>query len=583
MKTNLSELKNERIKKLEVTIKSLKKENFQLREIIDNAPGDIYWKNVDGVWLGINTRGCESLEKMGFAHNPEDIIGKTDEELFGKKNASFFRINDLEVIENKQEIMWEEPVILKNGKKMEQLSIKKPLFDENKKVIGIIGNTIDITKRKEAEAKLKIAKEKAEVANKAKSEFIANMNHDLRTPISGIIGLSEILTANLKKTKNYAYAKHLYDSSKQLLNLCNEVLEISQIDAEKLDDYDKVFSLEHIINNIKTVLIPAVINRNDKLKIIYHDKLPAFLRGRVTLIHRILINLVSNAIKFTQNGIITIDIKIIEQNADDCVLQFKVIDTGIGIPQEKLSEIFEPFKRLTPSYSGQYNGSGLGLYIVKKLTKVLNGAIKVDSKINTGTEFTFTIPLLIAHNQLMSELVNNTDIQVPEYVRQINVVNIDVPQEANVNVTDKTPKKDAVINQEKAGLKENTPDAAIATSKRILLAEDNGLIRAIVAGYLKKLNCKVEVAGRGQQAVALAKEKQFDLILLDIGLPDIDGYCVIKQIRAASDGVNKNTPIYLLTAQIYELEKEKFQSSGANRFLNKPLSFEQVEQLIVDL
>ncbi|MCD8524888.1 MAG: PAS domain-containing protein, partial [Gammaproteobacteria bacterium] len=210
---DMENLSKEDLKNL---VHNLKKEVFQLREIIDNVPGDVYWKDTTGVWLGINARGSESLKKMGFPSDPKDVVGKTDAELFGEETARHFKENDRIIMKEKRDISQEESAILDSGEKIVQLSIKRPLYNELGDVIGIVGNTVDITYLKKIENDLTAAKEKAEAANRAKTEFLANMSHDVKSPMTGIVMSSDLMMRD-PAWLNVETAEQIHGSAEQVL------------------------------------------------------------------------------------------------------------------------------------------------------------------------------------------------------------------------------------------------------------------------------------------------------------------------------------------------------------------------------
>ena len=227
---------------------------FQLKEIIDNVPGDVYWKDLNGNWLGMSKRSSQSLKKMGFSFGHDDIIGKNDYDLFDKETATLFRTSDSEVLQRNEEIIKEESATLPNGEKVIQLSIKRPLHDKNNNVVGVIGNTVDITKLKQTESALLVAKEKAEVASKAKTEFISNMSHDIRTPLSGMLGMLDIVLSKIDNSSVIEYLNNFKEATQQLLEFLNQILDMAMIDHEKtiieqeaIDLHDLLYALSGLI------------------------------------------------------------------------------------------------------------------------------------------------------------------------------------------------------------------------------------------------------------------------------------------------------------------------------------------------
>ncbi|MBP9727639.1 MAG: PAS domain-containing protein, partial [Gammaproteobacteria bacterium] len=239
------------IDELKISIKGLEKENFQLREIIDNVPGDVYWKDTQGVWLGINARGSDSLRKMGFLSDPKEVIGKTDVELFGEETARHFKANDQQVMQERREISQEESATLQSGEKLVQLSMKRPLYNEAGEVIGIIGNTVDITYLKKIESSLHAAKEQAESANRAKTEFLANMSHDVKTPLTGVVTMADIMVHdNASRDVDRQRAEIIFSSGQQIVSLFNSCLDLSKMEMQEWTSKTEIFSLKQLLNDI---------------------------------------------------------------------------------------------------------------------------------------------------------------------------------------------------------------------------------------------------------------------------------------------------------------------------------------------
>lgn len=371
-------------------------EIFRLKSVIDTIPGSIYWKDKKGLYLGRNKHSAESMQNIGLEAGTsltQDsyFIGKTDHDVFPENIANRYKENDLAVMETKQEMSIEEPITL-DGKTYIRLSTKRPLLDEIGKVIGIVGNTVDITYLKEIEAELRKAKEKAEAANIAKTGFIRNVEHDIRTPFNGVFGMAQYLWRHEMDPIKKEYLGDIMECAKELLDYCNAILDFSNIEAGHCPIMDKEFNLKTIITRAIKIEIPAAKNKNLELKTHYDSNIPTSVVGDSYRIYRLLINLLSNAIKFTKDGHVELRASLLEKNEKYAVIRLEVIDTGCGIPEDKLEYIFEKFSRLAPSNTGFYKGLGLGLRIVKQFMHEINGKIDVSSKIDKGTRFICTIP-----------------------------------------------------------------------------------------------------------------------------------------------------------------------------------------------
>lgn len=394
------------INKLQNLIDQQKSEIFKLKAIINSIPGSIYWKDCNGKYLG---RNLYAAQKMCEVNNNDDsridiIIGKTDYELFEPVIAEQYRKHDLSVINSGKELTIEEVVTTTNNDLITQLSIKRPLHDEYGNIIGVIGNTIDISYLKKIENDLQEAKKKLEVANKIKDDFIRNMEHDIRTPFSGILGLANFLAEQEQDPTKQEFLKDIARSAKQLLNYCNTILDYTRIEMETIPIMEKKLNLRELIENLIQIENPAVINK--KLSLIYqHDEqIPKIVLGDQYRLQRILINLLSNAIKFTAKGKILIKTSVVKAKEREIIIRLIIKDEGIGMTEDKINFIYEKFYRDTPANRGIYQGVGLGLKIVKHFVNDLGGEMEVNSVVNLGTTFCCTFPFKLP---LSEEILND--------------------------------------------------------------------------------------------------------------------------------------------------------------------------------
>jgi len=560
MQAPKNDLRSLSIEELQVLIESLRKENFQLREIIDNVPGDVYWKNTQGVWLGINARGSESLRKMGFLSDLKEVIGKTDAELFGEETARHFKANDQMVIQEKREISQEESATLQSGEKLVQLSIKRPLYNEAGEVIGIIGNTVDITYLKKIESSLHAAKEKAEVANRAKTEFLANMSHDMKTPLSGIVTTAEVIIGDKNIPEiGRKYGEIIADSGRQLADFFTSCLDLSKMEMEAWASHTTAFSIKKLLENIKALYLPKAMSSNLVLHVEYDEALPQSVEGHRDALYRVLLNLMGNAIKFTKQGSVTLRAKMLKHADEQHVTaEFQVQDTGMGIPEDKHQVIFEKLYRVKPSYESQIEGSGIGLYIVDQYIKRMGGQIQVDSQVGEGSTFTVTLPLKIISNETES---SPAGIEPPSMVIAPDVIK------------EKTSHPIATTHISENQNAENLP--------RVLLVEDNEMIQFITKSLLNTAGFAVDIAGTGEDALAMFEPNKYGLIYMDIGLPKMSGYETARAIRAKEKTLNAEveTPIIALTGH-GAMDVQSFcGEAGMQGILSKPLSREQAEVL----
>lgn len=521
-------------------IDSLEKQNFQLKTLIENLPGDIYWKNTQGIWLGLNDHCVTSLKKMGFIHQgkKEEVVGKTDYDLFDKKTADGYRKHDLKVMASKLELSTEEATKLPSGKIITLHSIKKPLFDKAGNIVGILGNTINISYIKEVEAELHIAKNKAEAANQLKTEFIANMSHDIRTPLSGIIGMSTALETAINNVTHKQYAQWINESGEQLLGLLNSILDVAS--ADMINDTDlklEVFNLHQCLQGIIELETPSVQMRGLVLALKIDEHLPKYIQSDRTKLHRILLNLIGNAIKFTEKGHVYVEANRVQQNDKIVTIEFKVIDTGIGIPKEAQPHVFERFYRATSSYKSHYSGYGVGLHIVKTYVRLLGGEVLMQSQPGKGTCFSFTLDFPWSEKTDEPNLKNN--------------------QKRIINKIEGTP--------------------------FLLLIEDNNIALKTLELFAEKMGCRFLSASSGEDALELYQQHMFDLVISDIGLPGISGNEFTKIVREIeAEKQCSPLPVIGLTAHAETFSKQESIAAGMNELYSKPIT-EELMHKILDL
>jgi len=521
-----------------------------LENIVANMPGHVYWKNTEGVYLGCNDKQAKSL---GLNHG-YDVVGKTDLELpWPKEAAQKFRENDLHIMQSGETQLFEEPSTV-DGKSATVLSLKSPLKNnQTNQIIGVMGISIDITHQKEVEKALIKAKETAETANKAKTEFLENMRHDIRTPLTGIIGFAELIRNEVTDPKMKEYASNLVASGQALTDLLNEVLEIIKVNSGEIPVLKKKFNLQKKLNEIILLNQAKAQHKKIDLSFVYDPAIPNYLIGDSVRIHRVVLELVINALNFTHQGYVKLSVQSAKNNEDDIVLKIIVEDTGIGIPPEKQQEIYLQFKRLTPSYEGIYKGYGLGLSIAKQLIDDLGGEIYVESQIGVGSKFTLILKLKKA---LLDENLGSEDL-----------------------ISLCTSASHQLIQPQKSEAALTTKATPVSYKSRILVVEDSPIAARVVTEMLCNMDCAVDLAEKGQAAVDMTKDNLYDLIFMDIGLPDIDGYEVTKRIRL-NEFKKNHVPIIALTAHASEENKKGCIDIGMNAVLTKPLVQEKAEDIL---
>ena len=376
-----------------------------LNNIVACTPGNLYWKDLEGKYLGVN----EFFLQVAGLNSLSELLGKTDLDLPWKKQYEELRKNDLYVMQTGNTINAEEIAILADQTHKTFMAAKMPLKDIKGNIIGMVGNSLDITTQKEAEKGLFKAKEQAEVASRAKTIFLQNMRHDFRTPFVGILGMADILYENETDRFKKDSLQMIVNASQVLLNQLNEITDFISLEDGSLLVLEKQFDLYKAINDVKDLLLPILGTKYLKFDIDISNDVNQFLIGDLTRTQRILINLLSNSVKFTNTGTILLHVSLCKKEKSRVIVQFTVEDTGIGMSQEQQNIIFEKFSRLTPSHQGVYSGKGLGLRIVKQFLDELNGEIHVSSRLGNGSKFVILIPYkvpLLDCNE--TDLLNNS-------------------------------------------------------------------------------------------------------------------------------------------------------------------------------
>ncbi|OGT50633.1 MAG: hypothetical protein A3F17_00920 [Gammaproteobacteria bacterium RIFCSPHIGHO2_12_FULL_41_15] len=493
-----------------------------LHEIIAYIPYHIFWKNKKGQFLGCNTPFALAA---GFK-DPTEVIGKTDLDMSWAIQADKYLADDLKVIESgKPQIDIEDLQTRPDGTEVVALVSKVPLINQDGEAYGVLGIYNDITERKKQERELVVAKQMAEKANKVKSDFIANMSHDVRTPITAMLGLTQSIYNGADNPKTVKKnAKLLQAATNQILNIFNEVMATIEAESDQTQEQQlTLFSPKKLVENNIKLIQPALNLKHIDFEFHSVDTVPTYLRGKKILFDRIILNLLSNAVKFTEKGQISLTLSTIKRTKTTCRLQLVIRDTGIGIPANQLSKIFDKLYRINPSYNSEHSGYGLGLYFVKCAVDALNGRVSVDSSLNEGTVFTINCPFKIAQQSVVS-----------------------APKE-------KTPTDKQVMLQ----------------GARILLIEDHELVANMQKDLFESLGCIIEIASTASIAKSYLIKNSYDLILIDLGLPDMGGIELAQFIR---EELALRIPIIAITGHGSHHDRIQCLTAGMQEMFIKPIT-----------
>ena len=483
-------------------------------------------------WISFNQRYLEMwdipTDVMGRQSQPDDEVLQHMFSRVADPDAFLARVHHLYAYQNEKS---HEDIVMSDGRTFERYSV--PIVGPDHRYYGRIWYYRDISGRKQTEAELKKAKETAEATSQAKSEFLANMSHEIRTPLNAIIGMAELIQDTLFTPEQSEYLRVILSSSEGLLSLVNDLLDFSKIEAGQ-------FELEHIPFNIKDITdqVTDMFNTRTQekgidLRCVLDSRLPSRVQGDPTCFRQVLVNLVSNAVKFTEHGEVVIsfdlaDAPVGEGGMDVAGIHGYVADTGIGISREDQEKIFSKFVQVDSSRTRKYGGTGLGLSISKSLVDMMGGTIWMESEPDRGSTFHFLLPLLIS-DESQPEPAATPPASMPE-----------------------SPDGDAV--------------------SRILLVEDNPDNQSLIIQMLEKAHYLVDVADNGQVALEAVAHQSYDLILMDIQMPVMDGFAASQAIRTREyEQQHERIPIIALTAHAIDGYRETCLEYGMDDYMTKPV------------
>lgn len=534
------------------------REIFEALELVSSfIPAPLYWEDVNSVILGAN----QYVIKAAGLKSLNEYVGKSLYELYPKKMADAIKSHNDEVMRSGKRLFQDEIIAdITTGELRYFTAVKAPLYDKQGQIIGIIGTSIDITERKKMEEDLKTAKVEAESANILKTNFIQNMQHDIRTPASGVWAmLDHLVSTNEIPTKELLIT--LRNSAMQLFTICNDVIDFDKIENGDTPVLSKRFDLREVLTNVIELNQAIAYEKGLNLSYSIDENIPRALKGDEHRLSKIFVNLLGNAIKFTAKGSVSLTAKLIEERSTDYIIHFEVKDTGIGIPKEASQTLYQTFGRLNPANRGTYKGSGLGLRIVKKYLDDMGGEIYDKSELNQGTSFYINIPF---EKSLIQALYDDKPNDSANSVSYPPKKEREEPAESLVENIPVVPSRSSGSTMQQANY-------------HVLLIEDDTIARTVAATILKSLSCEVTEAIDVQSALELLKKIRFDCVLSDIGLPDGTGLDIVKTIKKNMQSQNINTPFLALTANADPDIISKGEQAGFLMVMPKPVDKEKMQ------
>ncbi|MBB3204439.1 hypothetical protein FHS27_000203 [Rhodopirellula rubra] len=534
-------------------------EQSLLHTLLKNIPDSIYFKDLQSRFIRVSQA---MAEKFGY-QNVDEIIAKTDADIFTPEHAEQARKDELEIIETHVPLV--DRVERETWPDHEDtwcMTTKMPLVDEEGKPIGTFGISRDITALKRSEAALQEAVRMADAANRAKSEFLANMSHEIRTPMNALVGMADLLAQTDLNEVQSEYVDTIRRSSDSLLRLLNDILDFSKIEARKLELESVPFSLVYEIQAAISTLRYQGAKKNLQLRLEYEDELPQHFIGDPGRIRQILINLIGNAVKFTDRGGVTVKVQrqsgrpdmandeigsdraanIVDgENAIDTgttTLRVSIVDTGIGISPEQQATVLAPFTQADASMTRRFGGTGLGLSISRQLVELMGGTLQLTSEVGSGTTFFFDLGLMVA---------NDVDLE----------------------------RNDDDLEEDLGG------DDYVATNPlRVLVAEDGVTNQHVIAGLLRSLGHECSIASDGRETLSKWRNEQFDVVLMDMHMPVMDGLEATEAIRQQEMGTDQHIPIIALTAAAMAEDARLCRDAGMDDYLTKPIRRRKLQRVL---
>ncbi|OCQ23579.1 histidine kinase [Pseudoalteromonas luteoviolacea] len=633
------------------------------KKILDAIPSPMYYKNSDGKYLGVN-----SVFHQYFGTFDADVLDATAEDIFNYEIAQVFEQSHQDLLTGNSNQHYEITINNSENTPRNFIVYEAVFTNAENELAGVVGLLLDVTERKQMELELRLAKDKADEMSTAKGEFLANMSHEIRTPMNAIIGMSHLALRTELTEQQSGYVNKIDQAAKSLLGIINDILDFSKIESGKLEVEQIDFSLQEVLDNVVNINVIRMQEKGLEMLLDIAPDVPISLIGDPLRLGQVLINLCGNAIKFTEQGEITISVTTVEQQENTATLKFSVKDTGIGMSQAQQDKLFQAFSQADGSITRKYGGTGLGLSISKKLVELMDGSIGVNSEEGNGSEFYFTTRcglqsakltnvicpdsqltgkrvLVVDDNESARSILTNLlkamkfnvtcsasgagavelvqaskyDIifmdwkmphmsgidaikhiksleleEEPKYIL-VTAYGTDIGMNAEIHdlidaIILKPVNASVLLDAIMESFKLTPQTSGVASThtsqseqiefnqQKVLLVEDNSTNQEIANEMLCSLNLSVKIADNGQIAVDMVNNEQFDIVLMDIQMPVMDGYSAAKNIR--KNNKFDSLPIVAMTANVMKEDLEKCEQAGMDGHIGKPINFNQMAETI---
>ena len=649
---------------------ALERERYLLHALMDNLPHNIYFKDLASRFIRIN----KAMAAYFGLSDASEAIGKDDFDYFTEEHARQAIADEEQIVRSGVPVVdKEEKETWPDGHTTWVLTTKMPLRDKDGRAVGSFGISRDITERKKVAEALRAAKEAAEAASRAKDAFLANMSHEIRTPLNAVIGMTELVLGTPLSAQQRDFLNTARESGEALLTVINDILDFSKIEAGKFALDCRAFDLRESLGDTLKAFAVRADRKGLELAFDVHVEVPYLVVGDCDRLRQVLVNLVGNALKFTEQGEVVLDVARETQSPDEVLLHFTLADTGIGIPEDKQTAIFEVFEQVDSTLKRRYGGTGLGLAIASRLVELMGGRIWVESALGRGSTFHFTARFGLAKEEAVASsrgeppslqglraLVvddNATNRRILEEILSTWAMSATVVAEASaaLNLMREaqaagTPyrlvltdahmpridgftlaeqiKEDSELNSTVVMMltSEDRPDAVARCEQlgiaayllkpikqselleaiklalgialpskealaaltrprrvgplRILVAEDSPVNQKLASALLETQGHHVVVANNGQEALAALEAAKFDLVLMDVQMPEMDGLEATGAIRDQEKRTGAHIPIIAMTAHALKGDRERCLEAGMDDYIAKPIHAQELFDLI---